>query len=347
MLVQGLRSVRYQGAHIELVDVTWTEGSCTETRRWWIGPSQALVETFAVEVAEISNEIVDEVLVFAFGSWERDPELRASIRTTRFDSLVLPSGTADRMLRDFQDFLGAREEFARYGVPWKRGALLMGPPGNGKTHCVKALINALDLPCLYVRSLESPYIPASRCVRMVFERARRSSPCLLVMEDLDSLVTDKTRSVFLNELDGFASNDGIITLATANHPERLDPALLDRPSRFDRKYVFELPKLEERRRYLEWWKGRLAKETPLSLEVVEAAAQATEGFSYAYLKELVFSSLVGWMSENRRRNLQEVLQQQIPALRAQMSRDAERPPEKPEGFDEAEMMEHRDRHFEP
>jgi SpoVK/Ycf46/Vps4 family AAA+-type ATPase len=69
------------------------------------------------------------------------------------------------------------------------------------------------------------------------------------MEDIDSMVTDKIRSLFLNELDGFATNVGVVVLATTNHPERLDPAILDRPSRFDRKYYFELPAEAERRAY--------------------------------------------------------------------------------------------------
>jgi ATP-dependent 26S proteasome regulatory subunit len=61
------------------------------------------------------------------------------------------------------------------------------------------------------------------------------------------------RTNFLNELDGFAANIGIVTLATTNHPERLDPAILDRPSRFDRKYPFDLPEQPERHAYIVMW----------------------------------------------------------------------------------------------
>src|SRR4029077_18785777 len=94
-------------------------------------------------------------------------------------------------------------------------------------------------------------------IRSVFERARKTTPCLLVLEDLDSLINDLNRSFFLNELDGFAANTGILVLATTNHPERLDPALLNRPSRFDRKYLFALPAHTERHAYICAWNAAL------------------------------------------------------------------------------------------
>jgi SpoVK/Ycf46/Vps4 family AAA+-type ATPase len=91
-------------------------------------------------------------------------------------------------------------------------------------------------------------------IKQVFERARREAPCLVVFEDIDSLITDNNRSFFLNEVDGLEDNDGLlmvcvagytnptnaddlvaVQLATTNHFDRLDPALSNRPSRFDRK----------------------------------------------------------------------------------------------------------------
>ena len=69
----------------------------------------------------------------------------------------------------------------------------------------------------------------------VFNKARQLAPCILVLEDLDSLINDRNRSFFLNQLDGLTGNDGLLVLCTTNHAERLDPALSERPSRFDRK----------------------------------------------------------------------------------------------------------------
>lgn len=69
----------------------------------------------------------------------------------------------------------------------------------------------------------------------VFRMARLQAPCLLIFEDLDSMITDMNRSYFLNEVDGMDGNDGLLMIGTTNHFDRLDPALSNRPSRFDRK----------------------------------------------------------------------------------------------------------------
>lgn len=69
----------------------------------------------------------------------------------------------------------------------------------------------------------------------VFNKARQTSPCIVVFEDLDSLINDSNRSFFLNQLDGLEGNDGLLIIGTTNHFDRLDPGLSARPSRFDRK----------------------------------------------------------------------------------------------------------------
>src|SRR2546426_1041679 len=95
-------------------------------------------------------------------------------------------------------------------------------------------------------------------------RARRSAPCLVVLEDLDALIEDQNRAFLLNELDGFADNEGVVVIASTNHPEKLDPAILDRPSRFDRKYRFDLPALAERLVYVKHWNRTLQLEMQLT-----------------------------------------------------------------------------------
>lgn len=72
-------------------------------------------------------------------------------------------------------------------------------------------------------------------MEIIFEKARSEAPCVLILEDLDSLITDQNRSFFLNQLDGLEGNDGLLIIGTTNHFEKLDPALSTRPSRFDRK----------------------------------------------------------------------------------------------------------------
>jgi SpoVK/Ycf46/Vps4 family AAA+-type ATPase len=145
------------------------------------------------------------------------------------------------------------------------------------------------------------------------------APCLLVLEDLDSLITPENRSYFLNELDGFAANVGIVTLATTNHPERLDPAILDRPSRFDRKYPFDLPGPAERVSYLRMWNDTLQEALRLSEPEIAHLAELTPGFSFAYLKELVLSSTMRWIACPQPGGMVMFMTAQAMALREQMS----------------------------
>jgi ATP-dependent Zn protease len=139
-----------------------------------------------------------------------------------------------------------------------------------------------------------------------------------VLEDLDSMITDKSRAFFLNELDGFRVNTGVVVLATTNHPEKLDTAILDRPSRFDRKYFFELPGEKERRAYIEHWNCDLQPELRVSDRANAAVVEETAGFSFAYLKELFVASMAEWMSTSGKTSMDDVIIAQAKSLRAQM-----------------------------
>lgn len=182
-----------------------------------------------------------------------------------------------------------------YGVPWKRGLIFYGPPGNGKTISIKALMHELyyrekPIPTLYVK-----YAPSTYDIRNVFSLARQYSPCLLIMEDIETIVTSKTRSYFFNEVDGLENNDGILMVASTNYLERLDPGLANRPSRFDRKYLFPLPDLEERTLYAQYWHRKLAKSAPkidFPDSLCRPIAKITQEFSFAYMQEAFVAALL-------------------------------------------------------
>ncbi|MEM1225856.1 MAG: ATP-binding protein [Planctomycetota bacterium] len=137
------------------------------------------------------------------------------------------------------------------------------------------------------------------------------------MEDLDALVDDENRSFFLNQLDGFEKNHGLIVLATTNHPERIDAAIINRPSRFDRRYHFHLPSLPQRIEYLQYWQCRLAEQTGWSEAKVQPVAADCDEFSFAYIKELVISSVMKWM-QGTDHNFVEIARDQAKMLRRQM-----------------------------
>ena len=137
-------------------------------------------------------------------------------------------------------------------------------------------------------------------IKQIFSRARREAPCYLVFEDLDSLVTDDVRSYFLNAVDGIERNDGILMVGSTNHLDRLDPGLAKRPSRFDRKYLFDNPNEEQRVAYMHFWQGKLRANTDVKFpdKICPATAKITGGFSFAYMQEAMVAALLAIARHN-------------------------------------------------
>lgn len=146
---------------------------------------------------------------------------------------------------------------------------------------------------LYVKTFNS-YAGPEFGIRQVFLQARQMAPCLLVFEDIDSLVLPNVRSYFLNEVDGLESNHGILMIASTNHLERLDPGIAKRPSRFDRKYLFDVPNREERIQYADYWRHKLRnnKKIDFPKEMSGRVADITGDFSFAYMKEAFVAALL-------------------------------------------------------
>jgi AAA+ superfamily predicted ATPase len=314
----GCFNVLWQGRLLNVLFLTWTAEGCRDRHHWIIADDRKTAEDFLRAVCDWSTEVRGEILVFDGGYWSKDQELFETIKSASFDNLILPPELKREIQDDFANFFASREMYERHHIPWKRGILLIGPPGNGKTHTVKALINQTKQPCLYVKSFKSCWGTDHDRIRAVFERARKTTPSIIVLEDLDSLIDDENRAFFLNELDGFAANTGVVVLATTNHPEKLDPAILDRPSRFDRKYYFNLPAPPERLAYLGSWNLSLEPELRLSELSLPKLVEATDGFSFAYLKELFLSSMMQWMAEKGRGAMDVVMMNRAAVLREQM-----------------------------
>ena len=204
-------------------------------------------------------------------------------RTLTWDDLILPEPLKQDVRANLELFLRGRALFDSMRLPYKRGFLFAGPPGNGKTLLCRVLAAQARIPCLVL-------LTAKQCrydpIAVMFQRARRLAPCMMVFEDLDTLLEGDGRlSFFLNQLDGFSSNDGLLVVATTNHPEAIDEAILKRPSRFDRVWRVENPALPCRRAYL----GRLFA-GHLSEAELDECAEETDGFSCAFLKEAYISA---------------------------------------------------------
>ena len=328
--------VQWQGNSLDILILNIQGEGFQKAHCWLLADTGEIARGFLAAVSRWESEIRGEVLVFDNGHWYKDEYLFQDIKNATFDNLILRGTLKQEIRDDLVQFFASRDLYEEHDVPWKRGILFVGPAGNGKTHTVKSLINSLKQPCLYVKSFRAPHTQGADefNIRQVFDRARRTAPCVLVLEDLDSLLTSQNRSFFLNELDGFASNIGIVTLATTNHPERLDASILDRPSRFDRKYPFDLPELAERTAYINMWNDSLKPGLRLSTEGITKMSELTDGFSFAYLKELFLSSKMRWISTPQQGTMEEVMVEQAGKLREQMvSMNIAPMPEMPEEFE--------------
>lgn len=260
------------------------------------GQSQ-FVDRLIVEASKQKEQLHDEIWVYDRGHWRKNRKLWQGVQACSWQDVILDPEMKAQLIADIEGFFDRKEDYKSFAVPWKRGIILHGLPGNGKTISVKALMHSLahrpnPIPTLYVKSLGRSC--AQDDIREIFQKARHTAPCLLVLEDIDSLVTNSVRSFFLNEVDGLEGNDGIMMIGSTNYLDKLDAGISKRPSRFDRKYHFALPAEAERTRYCEFWRSKLShtSKIPIPASSIPLIAKLTEGFSFAYLQEAFVATLL-------------------------------------------------------
>lgn len=206
---------------------------------------------------------------------------------------------AKHELEEIVDFLKDKEKYGRLGGRMPKGVLLVGPPGTGKTLLAKAVAGEAGVPFFSISGSEFVEmfvgVGAAR-VRDLFDQARKNSPCIIFIDELDALgksrgangmyggndEKEQTLNQLLTEMDGFETKEGIILLGATNRPEILDPALL-RAGRFDRQVLVDRPDKSGRLEILRVHVQKIKCEEGIDLEQIAAL---TTGFTGADLENL-------------------------------------------------------------
>ena len=201
-----------------------------------------------------------------------------------WDDLVLDPTAASLLRDDFEAFWERESWFREKRIPYRRGYLLHGPPGNGKTTAVRAMMCSRGLSAFTMRLFDERTSDAD--LDELFDAAQKERPAMVLLEDLDRAFprtgespTNVSLQYLLNCLDGVATGEGIVVVATANQPSLLDPAILRRPGRFDRVVNFPNPTATLRDAYFRHMNADFNGDT-LSEPISES-----EGFSFAQLRE--------------------------------------------------------------
>lgn len=205
---------------------------------------------------------------------------------------VLPSPEIKSIIEDIRKFWEGKEIFKNYRYVHKRGILLHGDPGCGKSGIIQLCVNyvidemngiVINIKDHYQVEMFDEFIPT-------FRKIEPDRPLVVVMEDLDALTGEEKyiTSKLLNILDGIKQIEGVVYLASTNYPEKLEERVSDRPSRFDRRYRIEPPDASIRESYL---RSKISEEEIKKINLKEWV-KVSEGFSIAHLKELVISTLV-------------------------------------------------------
>lgn len=239
-------------------------------------------------------------------------------KTLLADEIIeLPDTANHTVLQNIKKFWDSEARYRGHGLIFKRGVLLWGPPGSGKTVTIHLLLrdiiskNGVAIFCTNP-DLTGVLVSAVRKI----EPAR---PLIVVFEDIDEIISHYSEHQILSMLDGENQTDNIVYLATTNYPERLGARIVNRPSRFDERIFVGMPGNRARETYL---RKATSNGAILPDATLAAWTKDTEGLSIAHLRELVAAVLC--------------LDQSYPEVLARLKSMAERPQDV-EGFTKRKM----------
>jgi hypothetical protein len=292
-LTVGYQFIIYKGT--PLIQDLYFTGSCRYVRIHFRKKDMDVATDFMKEARDFMKEkniFKGEKLLFAYGghlTFLEYPKLN-------WGDVVLSPNIKKEFDLNLITPLVNEEQCKTSGVPWRRGLMLGGLAGTGKTQVCRILCN--ELKGVTVIWATPKAVQGEDDIAVLFEAARYFAPTLLVIEDIDFIGTsrdfaqDPSLGELLTQLDGNDPNYGIFVIATTNRPEMLDSALANRPSRFDVLIEFKLPDEQSRRGLVTLFSKNMCNLSPQELDTLVGTtkeltgAQIKEIFVYAQLKAI-------------------------------------------------------------
>lgn len=199
----------------------------------------------------------------------------------RSEELLVMNDKHKEILDEISRFWDLKDKFSEMKMPHKRGFLLTGPAGTGKSSIVELVGREVNNRGGVV--FEFSDVSSFSAAYRVFRTIQPTTPIVLIMEDLDSLM-DGNESEMLNLLDGVNGLDGVAIIATSNHPETIDKRVL-RPSRIDKTFLIDLPDSKSRNHYISYMLGEDSSD-------IDKWTKDSEGLSFADIKELYIATVL-------------------------------------------------------
>ena len=247
------------------------------------------------------------------------------VKKKTWDDLILEEALKNEIRVNTVEFLKNSKLLSKYGIPAKRGLIISGLPGTGKT-----LINRIIMstsPNITCIEAESAQLGTPEYIESLYDLAENLKPTIIFLEDIDIAGKDRFAEsngrdagllALLSALDGIEDTDGIVTVATTNCLQILDKALKERPSRFDLIIDLYLPEKEERRHLLK----NLGKKIPIDAATLEYVAEKTCGFTPAQLQEVLYSLVIRKQSKHGSKKLELPLRFQAEEINSAIVRVA-------------------------
>ena len=201
----------------------------------------------------------------------------------------LPSPELVDIIEDIEKFWNRKDKYKEYNFIHKRGILLYGQPGCGKSAiiqlCTKYLIENMN--GIVINITNGDQVEYYSKIIGKLRQVEPNRPLVVIFEDIDAIASEGnwTTSMILNLLDGIKQIQNVVYIATTNHPDKLEDRITNRPSRFDRRYEVELPNEEVRKAYIQ---NKLSEEDLKGINIDEWVKES-EGFSLAHMREMIIS----------------------------------------------------------